>query len=316
MPWSRAHSARTSSGPAMQVIQLTSVPPPTPEPGEHRDRAVPGREQAVVEVQAVVRVELVASAARLVDERPRLEDDDGSAGPRQLRGDHAAAGTRPDDDDVGLEHDRPVAVPAVACGGESSGRIGVGLRRRPAAVRHVADRGVERVRRPAARVGVGEEGQELAEGLERRPAQRRAASSPSRAGTRSRSAGVRSRNGDRRARSGAGWRAATRAGGGRAGAGGPGPGRPPAQRPRRRASRAGRRRPGTNVSASSARVASSAADQPAAGRRSSAGRRRARSTGGPGSADAPATGAPSPGPATARSGAAGPRDSRARSRPG
>ena len=64
-------------------------------------------------------------------------------------------------------------------GGSSSGRIGVGLGRQPGVVRHVADRGqcAGWVRRPA-RVGVGQEGQQPAEGLERRSAQGRSRRPP------------------------------------------------------------------------------------------------------------------------------------------
>ena len=58
--------------------------------GEHRHRAVPGREEAVVEVEPPVRVELVGRHRRLVDEaaRPRGRPRSGLPGrarPRRLR---------------------------------------------------------------------------------------------------------------------------------------------------------------------------------------------------------------------------------------
>ena len=44
--------------------------------GEHHHRRVPRREQAVVQIQAGICVELVVRHRRLVDERPGLEHDD------------------------------------------------------------------------------------------------------------------------------------------------------------------------------------------------------------------------------------------------
>ena len=70
---------------------------------------VPGREQAVVEVQPPVRVELVAGHRRLVDERAGLDDEHAPPGPSQLGRHDAATRSRTDDDHVGLEADRLVA---------------------------------------------------------------------------------------------------------------------------------------------------------------------------------------------------------------
>ena len=77
-------------------------------PGQHRDGAVPGRGQAVVQVVAVEAVELGPRHRRLVREGAGFEDDDRPTGARECRGDDPAAGPGPDDDRVGVERDRVV----------------------------------------------------------------------------------------------------------------------------------------------------------------------------------------------------------------
>ena len=74
-------------------------------PGQDRDRAVPGRGQAVVEVEPVECGQLVRGHLGLGDERPGFEDDDRTAGLGQLSGDHAGPGARADHDDIGIEAD-------------------------------------------------------------------------------------------------------------------------------------------------------------------------------------------------------------------
>ena len=118
--------ARTAAGASIVVIQLTSVPPPTPEPASIVIDASQVDEQAVVEVQARERIELVARHRRLVDERTGLEHDDRPTGLGQGGRDDASAGPRADDDDVGLERDRLVGRAArrtaARTAGSASGR--------------------------------------------------------------------------------------------------------------------------------------------------------------------------------------------------
>ena len=96
-----------------------------PGPGQHRHRAVPGRQQAVVEVVAVEGGEFGPWHRGLIGERPGLEDDDRSAGRGKGRRDDPAAGARTDDDRVRLEGDRRVrrrrSPPGARTGGSTSG---------------------------------------------------------------------------------------------------------------------------------------------------------------------------------------------------
>ena len=123
-PWSAAHSARTDVGRRDAGRPVDERPATDPGAGQHRDRAVPGREQAVIEVEPVEGVELRARHRRLVDERAGLEDDDRPTGRRQRRRDDPAAGARPDDDGVGVERQRAIGA-SPRRGGRAYGRIGV-----------------------------------------------------------------------------------------------------------------------------------------------------------------------------------------------
>ncbi len=76
--------------------------------GEHRHRPIPGREEAMVQVEPPVPIELVGRHRRLVDQRPRLEDDDGASGSGQLGSDDAAARPRADDHRIRLHLHRLV----------------------------------------------------------------------------------------------------------------------------------------------------------------------------------------------------------------
>ncbi len=120
IPWSLAHSARTSSGAAMHVIQFTSVPPPTAVPAS----IVIAPSQVVsspwLRYAPRERVQLVGRQSRLVEERPGLQDHHRPAGARQLRGDDAAARARPDDDRVRFEDDRLVATARRSRGGRAT----------------------------------------------------------------------------------------------------------------------------------------------------------------------------------------------------
>ena len=137
--------------------------------GEQRDRAIPGREQPVVEVQPGERVQLVRRHRCLVDERPRVEDHDGTTRGRRApwprrrlprrrrrpRRRRPGASVRPRRRrTAGRRHD--------------AGPIGRRGRRR--SLQPIADRRVAGIRRSRrARVGVGEEGQELAQAVEGGP---------------------------------------------------------------------------------------------------------------------------------------------------
>ena len=136
--------------------------------GEHRDRAIPRGEQAVVQIQAAEGVELVARHRRLVHERTCLEDHDRSPRLGQRRSDDAATGTRTDDDDVRLERHRLVGRTDVEGQGERHDRRPIGGHRRELGL--VADHGVARIaRRVGTWVRVREERHQLAECRERRP---------------------------------------------------------------------------------------------------------------------------------------------------
>ena len=105
-----AHSARTSSGTGILVIQFTTRPAADCRAREHRDRAVPGREESVIQIEPPVGVQLICGQGRLVDERPGLDDHDRPPREGQLRGRGAATRPGPDDDDIRIERDRLVAV--------------------------------------------------------------------------------------------------------------------------------------------------------------------------------------------------------------
>ena len=276
-------------------------------PGQDRHRAVPAGGEAVVEVQPVVRVELGAGHRRLGQERPRLEDDDRPAGLGERLGDHARRRRR-SPRSRRRRRGRPArrgrrrrSAGAPAARSASARSSGPGRRGRSRCPPSAGSR-------PRRRPGRHRPGRRRAGGTPGRPtAGARAATGPRRGGSARGPAGRGPRSGPA-GRSGPGWRRATRAGAGRAGAGGPVTGR--ARASSDSAARAARRAPSpaTNASASAARVAARrSAGRPAGRRPGSAGRRRVTPAGRP---------APSPGPARARSGAAGPRGSRARSRPG
>ena len=108
-PCSVRHASRTWLGAAIVVIQLTSVPPPDPGAGEQRDRAVPGRQQAAIQVQPGEGVQLVRRHRRLVDERSGLQDDDrATRHAASIGGDDPATRPGADDDDIRIEDHRLV----------------------------------------------------------------------------------------------------------------------------------------------------------------------------------------------------------------
>ncbi len=135
-------------------------------PGQDRDRAVPGRGQAVIEVEPVEGRQLVGRHRRLGHERGGFEDEDRAAGRRQLAGDDTGPGARADDAHVGLQDD------AVARAWRQADRLD---RRRVAgqrcAIGPVAHPGPVRVGHAAlAGIGVGQEAEQPAQGLEGAPA--------------------------------------------------------------------------------------------------------------------------------------------------
>ncbi len=143
--------------------------------GEDRDRAVPGRGQTVVEVEPVERVELAGGHRGLVDERPGLQHHDRSPGLRQRRRDDTTSSPRAHDDDVGVQDDR-LAGARRRRRDERSDRRPVRRRRWP--LRLVADGRLARVRGVDARVGVREEGEQLAQAAERGPSHRQRGAAP------------------------------------------------------------------------------------------------------------------------------------------
>ena len=111
----------------MQVIQLTSVPPPTPVPARVMIDASHDTLNPWLRYSRSNAPSSSVGHLRLRHERARLEHDDRPAGVRQVRRDDAATGPGAHDDHVRIEHERLVgrAVrPAIAR--RSSGRIGVG----------------------------------------------------------------------------------------------------------------------------------------------------------------------------------------------
>jgi hypothetical protein len=138
-------------------------------PREHRHRAVPCRQQAVVEVEPPEGVELVGWHRCLVDERAGLENDDRPACPGKFRRDDPAAGAGADDDRVGLEDHRLVRRAVLER--RAKGTDGYWRGCHLGFVAPVADRlqaGIPGVR---AGIGVGQERQELPQPLKRRPPQ-------------------------------------------------------------------------------------------------------------------------------------------------
>ena len=130
--------------------------------GEHRHRPVPRRQEPVVEVQLVDTRRARRAASRASSTNgPASSDDDRPAGPRQLRGDDAAARPRPDDHDVGLERDRSrrrsAAASSVGADRRRAGRSPAGRR---ADSRSRRSSGLPAPERPG--VGVGEERQQRA----------------------------------------------------------------------------------------------------------------------------------------------------------
>ena len=98
-----AHSARTSAGTSMHVIQFTSVPPPTPAPASivtapSHVASSPWlryrRSYASSSSRGIVASSTNGPASRTTTDRPAA---------RQVRGDDAAARPRADDHDVGFE---------------------------------------------------------------------------------------------------------------------------------------------------------------------------------------------------------------------
>ena len=156
-----------SAGPGCEVIQLTSSRRRRPSPRGSR----PSRPRsAVMPWSRYIRSYAASSSVGivgLVDERARLDDEHRPTRPGRLRRDHAAAGARTDDDDVGLEGQRAVAGPASDQGLDRRRLGGQRLDRRA-----VADRRPERVGPGLARIGVGEEAQQLLERLVGGPAER------------------------------------------------------------------------------------------------------------------------------------------------
>ena len=84
---------------------------------QHRDRAVPRRQQSTIEVEPVEGIDLGARHRGLVDERSGLEHDDRPAGGGELGCDDPTAGARADDDDVGVQHPAVVVGRIAADGG-------------------------------------------------------------------------------------------------------------------------------------------------------------------------------------------------------
>ena len=111
----------------MHVIQLTSVPPPTPVPARVMIDASHDTLNPWLRYSRSNAAELVGRHLGLRHERARLEHDDRPAGMRQVRRHDAAARPGAHDDDVRVEDER---LAARASGGDgprrSSGRIGVG----------------------------------------------------------------------------------------------------------------------------------------------------------------------------------------------
>ena len=211
-------------------------PAPDPRAGKHADRAVPGREQAVIQVQARERVQLGPGHRRLVDRRSCLEHDHGPARRRQLRRDDASAGARADHDDVRLQDDRIGARPAIDRRGADRRHV----RRRRRCVRLVADlaRGAgSGRRRPAPR----RPGSRSASGMPgTRSASARSANGPSagegapdRPPSSARTPGASPRSRD--------WRPGPPGVAGRGAAVAPAPGRPRGRGPERRVRRPGLR---------------------------------------------------------------------------
>ena len=165
-----AHSARTHSGAGRLVIQLTTVPPPTALPDSIVIDAVPGREQAVVEVHAADtrRARRAASSPRRRTALPRGRRPSGRrrrAPRRSRRRPHPSPRRRRRPRGASA---RPAARPRTAAGPAGSTRDPAGPAGRPARSRSRRAAGSAVV---LARIGVGEERQELAEAVERRPAE-------------------------------------------------------------------------------------------------------------------------------------------------
>ncbi len=142
-------------------------PAADPGAGQQGHRAVPGREEAMVEIQAGERVELVGRHRPLVDEGPCLQDDHRTAGSGELRGHHAATGPRAHDDHVRIEPEGLVGVARIEWEGVRHDRRDAGGDRGP--LRPIADRDVARVGAIVARIGIGQERQQLAQTAEHRP---------------------------------------------------------------------------------------------------------------------------------------------------
>ena len=87
----------------MQVIQLTSVPPPTPVPARVMIAASHDTLNPWLRYSRSNAAELVGRHLGLRHERARLEDDDRPAGVREVRRHDAAARARAHDDDVRVE---------------------------------------------------------------------------------------------------------------------------------------------------------------------------------------------------------------------
>jgi hypothetical protein len=143
--------------------------------GEDRHGAVPGRDEPVVEIEPIECGELVARHRRLVDERTGLEHDDGPAGTGEVVGDNPATRPGADHHDLRVQFDRSVRI-GRQCRPVRPDRARRGPDRW--VVRAIADRREERVRDPLAGIRVGQEGEQLAQAMERRPAERQAGVRP------------------------------------------------------------------------------------------------------------------------------------------
>ena len=156
-----AHSARTPIGRLEACRPVDQRPAADGGAGQNRHAQVLRRGQAVVEVQPVERVQLVARHLRLGHEWPSLDNEHLTAGLCQARRNHAAARSRAHHDDVRLELD--VERPRLGSNGCIDNRPGVGklvvgnrvAHRLPARINAIQspDRHRRRTRRAASRSG-------------------------------------------------------------------------------------------------------------------------------------------------------------------
>ena len=93
---------------------------------QHRDRAVPRRQQSTIEVEPVEGIDLGARHRRLVDERSGLDTTTDLPAAASSAATTPAAGSRTDDDDVGLQHPPLSSAGSADRRGRLSGRIALG----------------------------------------------------------------------------------------------------------------------------------------------------------------------------------------------